>query len=78
MGLVMKLLNNVLGNMAAGAVSSLMEADNKAADARKVEAQAKMQAYDLQRKQLEEEARRRKKAEEIAIAAARPMAFLSL
>lgn len=66
MGLVTKLLNNVLGNMAAGAVSSLMEADNKAADARKVEAQAKMQAYDLQRKQLEEEARRRKKAEEIA------------
>lgn len=66
MGLVTKLMNNVLGNLAAGAVSSLMEADNKAADARKAEAQAKMQAYELQKKQMEEDARRRKKAEEIA------------
>ena len=61
MGLVTKLMNNVLGNLAAGAVSSLMEADNKAADARKAEAQAKMQAYELQKKQMEEDARRRKK-----------------
>ena len=67
MGLVTKLMNNVLGNLAAGAVSSLMEADNKAADARKAEAQAKMQAYELQKKQMEEDARRRKKAEEIAM-----------
>ena len=66
MGLVTKLMNNVLGNLAAGAVSSLMEADNKAADARKAEAQAKMQAYELQKKQMGEDARRRKKAEEIA------------
>ncbi len=66
MALGMKLMNNFLGSLAAGAVSSLMEADNKAAEARKVEAQAKMQAYENQRKQIEEEARRRKSAEEIA------------
>ena len=62
----MKLMNHVLGNLAAGAVSSLMEADNKAAEARKAEAQAKMQAYEIQKKQMDEEARRRKSAEEIA------------
>ncbi|MBQ7274061.1 MAG: hypothetical protein IJR15_01245 [Clostridiales bacterium] len=66
MGLGMKLMNHVLGNLAAGAVSSLMEADNKAAEARKAEAQAKMQAYEIQKKQMDEEARRRKSAEEIA------------
>ena len=66
MGLGMKLMNHVLENLAAGAVSSLMEADNKAAEARKAEAQAKMQAYEIQKKQMDEEARRRKSAEEIA------------
>ena len=71
MGLVTKLMNNMLGNLAAGAVSSLMEADNKAADARKAEAQAKMQAYELQKKQMEEEARHRKQAEQIAMVKAR-------
>ena len=62
----LKFLNNLAGNLAAGAVSSLMEADNKAAAARKAEAEAKMKAYELQKKQMEEDARRRKKAEEIA------------
>ena len=66
MGLGIKLMNHVLGNLAAGAVSSLMEADNLAAEARKAEAQAKLQAYEIQQKQMAEESRRRQTAEEIA------------
>ena len=66
MGLGIKLMNHVFGNLAAGAVSSLMEADNKAMEARKVEAEAKMMAYEIQQKQMEEDARRRRAAEEQA------------
>lgn len=64
MGLGIKLLNHVLGNLAAGAVSSLMEADNRAAEARKAEAEAKMKAYEIQQKQLDEASRQRRAIEE--------------
>lgn len=64
MGLGIKLMNHVLGNLAAGAVSTLMEADNLAAEARKAEAEAKMKAYELQQKQMDEAARQRRAIEE--------------
>lgn len=64
MGLGIKLMNHVLGNLAAGAVSSLMEADNLAAEARKAEAEAKMQAYELQKQQMDEAAKQRRAIEE--------------
>lgn len=60
----LKFLNNLAGSLAAGAVSSLMEADNKAAAARKAEAEAKMKAYELQKKQMEEAARQKRAIEE--------------
>lgn len=64
MGLGIKLMNHVLGNLAAGAVSTLMEADNLSAEARKAEAEAKMKAYELQQKQMDEAARQRRAIEE--------------
>ena len=66
MGLGTRLLDHLVGNLAAGAVSSLMEADNKAMDARKAEAEAKMKAYEMQQKQMDEAARQRRAAEETA------------
>jgi len=64
MGLASKFLNHLAGNMAATVVSVLVEADNEAAEARKAEAQAKMKAYELQQKQMEEASRQRKAMEE--------------
>ena len=66
MGLGIKLMNHVFGNLAAGAVSSLMEADNKAMEARKAEAEAKIKAYEIQQKQMDEALRQKKVIEEQA------------
>ncbi len=64
MGLGIRFLNNVLGSLAAGAVNTLVQSDNIAAEARKAEAEAKMKAYELQQKQLDEAARQRRAIEE--------------
>ena len=64
MGLGIKLMNHFLGNLAAGAVSALMEADTVAAEARKAEAEAKMKAYEIQQKQLDEASKQRRAMEE--------------
>lgn len=64
MGLGLKLLDHFVGNLAAGAVSSLMEADREVAAARKAEADAKMRAYEIQQEQMKEAARQRKAIEE--------------
>lgn len=64
MGLASKLINHLAGNMAATVVSALVDADNEVAEARKAEAQAKMKAYELQQKQMEEAARQRRAVEQ--------------
>lgn len=64
MGLGIRFLNHVLGSLAAGAVNTLVESDNIAAEARRAEAEAKMKAYELQQKQLDEAVRQRRAIEE--------------
>ncbi len=70
MGLGIKLMNHVLGGLAAGAVNALMEADTAAAEARKAEADAKLKAYEIQQKQLDEAAKQKRLMEETARAKA--------
>lgn len=64
MGLGIRFVNHVLGSLAAGAVNTLVESDNIAAEARRAEAEAKMKAYELQQKQLDEAVRQRRAIEE--------------
>ena len=64
MGLGIRFLYHVLGSLAAGAVNTLVESDNIAAEARRAEAEAKMKAYELQQKQLDEAVRQRRVIEE--------------